>query len=137
MSDKELRELEIWLAEHLFGYKWYRFEAGGKHWFTQTHPSAWVQRQGGIEAPPEGTEMNSDAPRYTTDPAAAMEVLKKCAEEQTVTVEHSDKNQLGQPQWLVALLGEHDGDYVEEFCKCAPTLELAICLFAKQVFHKP
>lgn len=53
----------------------------------------------------------------------------------TVTVEFG-KNQLGANQFMVARLTDYDGEYAEDNCKCAPTLPLAIALFAKQMFGK-
>jgi hypothetical protein len=75
-------------------------------------------------------------PSYTTDPAAAMEVLKKCAENQhVVTIEYA-KNHLGNWQWMVAKLHCYSSGYSEDFCTCAETLELAICQFARKLFSK-
>jgi hypothetical protein len=63
----------------------------------------------------------------------AGELLKRCAERCTVTIQKS-KNQLGDEQFMVARLSEYGGEYVEDFCKCEPTLELALAQFALQLF---
>lgn len=70
---------------------------------------------------------------FTADKAAAMEVLEKCAQKCTVTIERSG----GVGSWMVARLNlQGDGEYVEDFCKCEKSLPLAICQFAKQLFSK-
>jgi len=65
-------------------------------------------------------------PEYTTDPAAAMEVLEKCYEKTNLSI-CTCKSPDGYKFWLpngfsIALN--------------ATTLELAICLFAKKLFSK-
>ncbi len=71
---------------------------------------------------------------YDTNPADAMAVLKKCAEKCTVTVEFTAKNNLGNPQWMVARLESTGLKTVEDLCQCQPTLEAAICAFALKLF---
>ena len=76
-------------------------------------------------------------PKYTTDPAAAMEALKGCARMgHVVTIEYTGTNTRGETQWMVCKLHCYSSGYSEEFCTCADTLELAICLFAKKLFSK-
>lgn len=60
-------------------------------------------------------------PNYTTDPAAAMDVLKKIRDEGVVVAIHGN------------ILSQIGGKRLEVE---AETLELAICLFAKKLFSK-
>jgi len=104
MSDKELRELDAWIADEVF-----------KRWMLN----------------PEGL---GDAPKYTTDPAVALGVLKKCAEKLCDDKAFSDAlmiqpNEAGNG-WFVGPFSD------DTKCVESPTLELAICLFAKKLFTK-
>lgn len=65
------------------------------------------------------------APRFTTDPAAAMAVLKKCTEKDLIQIV-----QLADETWSVC--GWTRKNNPSE----AATLELAVCLFARQLFKK-
>jgi hypothetical protein len=98
MTQKELRELDAWVAENVIG--WHLTDI----------------------------DMTSeDYPRYTTDHAAAMEVLKKCAFGNRITCWYSDGT------WNVDNLRGY-ASYEHE--AQAETLELAICIFAKKLFSK-
>ena len=112
VAAKENRELEAWIAEHVMGYE---------------------------KCPPPDDTGWHDGDEYfhsfepTSNPAAAMEVLKKCAiilseydEEEYATISFEVPN-----VWAV------------EKCNClnslraeSSTLELAICRFAKKLFSK-
>jgi len=67
-----------------------------------------------------------DYPHYTTDPAAAMAVLERCAEKEAKEFDgvQIDKLESG---WIVSTC---------EVDAHAPTLPLAITLFAKKLFEK-
>lgn len=129
MKTEELRELDSHLAEHVMG------RPITPHWechkclqnvspnfvkFNETHD--------GCGGDCEWLE----APKYTTEPAAAMDVLKRCFE-------------FYEPISLYRLLS--DGAFsikcnsneitgCEETQVYAETLELAICLFSKKLFSK-
>lgn len=85
---------------------------------------------------PDGSA-SGDWPHPTTDPAAAMEVLKKCAEQSEIlagnvmVAKYRDLENF--EGWRVALdvygMATYKIDVVSE------TLELAICLFAKKLFE--
>jgi hypothetical protein len=129
MTDKELRELDAWIACNLFGW-----EPETRKMYAGSKNVAGYGRNKHLHpGHPERdfTPCTLMIPHYSTDPAAAMEVLKKCAEKWIVTVELG-KDGSGQSYvWVARLnLGTEDN------FKCAPTLELAICLFAKQLFGK-
>jgi hypothetical protein len=139
MTEQELRELDAWIAEHVMGYKWFLFHHDEsltrQPYFLLSQPSTWQVRHGGtlVEQGPKPTEEKDlgSVYKYTTDPAYAMEVLKKCAEKWIVTVELGKDGSGQSYAWVARLnLGTEDN------FKCAPTLELAICLFAKQLFAK-
>lgn len=63
-------------------------------------------------------------PNYSTSSAAAMEVLKKCQDIRCLAINKNSITSLG---------GEDEKAIV--MCD-APTLELAICMFAKKLFTK-
>jgi len=67
------------------------------------------------------------SPHYTTDQHHAMDVLKKCAEKHQHDIAIGTA---GPTDWRV-WAGELNG------ATYASSLELAICLFAKQLFSKP
>lgn len=134
MSD-ENRELDGWIFENIIGGTvalCSKYCPTCRECFSYEH----IEKDGAHKRC--GTKMEWDFPHYTTDPAAAMMVFEKCGELCTVTIECS-KNTLGEMQWMVSKLsGNHRNDLmVEEWCKCAPTLPLAICLFSKQLFTQP
>lgn len=62
--------------------------------------------------------------RYTTNPAAAMMVLEKCAEIAEIRLKKRNGG-----DWIVAKYED-----ISQLWATAPTLPLAICLFAKQLF---
>lgn len=74
---------------------------------------------------------NELCPHYTTDPADAMDVLKKCAEKKPTDSSSIRIDRLG-TLWAMSATYHADQIYCE-----ARTLELAICLFAKQLFSQP
>ncbi len=143
MTTKELRELDAWIAENVMGWKWFRFRMkktgtaknagkGYDRWQQLVQPNdTWhLQPKWGAIHQPQGegnyleVEGRNDVPHYTTDPAAAMEVLKKCQSETTVIIYASG----AQPMSSIC-----DGNGILE---TAETLELAICEFAKALFSK-
>jgi len=119
MTDIELRELDAWIGVNVFGKK-----------AIHAHSAK----------PTEGTEddyfviewinASCSLPHYTTDPAAAMQVLEKCF------------GRMGGTLIGIARLGSNYcvcvPAYAQDFgdVTSAPTLPLAICLFAKQLFSK-
>jgi len=131
MSEKERKKLEQDVAFGVMGYQRWRRDCmhaaeGRTFWNPNTSTRhRWLDDIGPLAEPWSPT----------TDPAAAMEVMKKCAEKCTVTAECD----ASKAQWLVAKLEDEWRGYgvVEANCKVAPTLELAICLFAKQLFSQP
>jgi hypothetical protein len=124
MTDTEKRELDAWIAVNIM--KWQEV----KPWDINPGHGQFVIRHGVPVAPPPIFKFEP-----TTDPAAAMEVLKKCA----AKLYPSDEVQI--------YGNDEDGGYVifspetkdaEGFVleSDAKTLELAICLFAKKLFSK-
>ena len=125
MNEKELRELDAWIAVHVIG--WNRLD-------VKTDPTDNRTIDGVLYSPPGcryDCGQSSCVPCYSANPAAAMQVLEKCARGRTITIEHGATAQ-NKMQWMVACL--NDGK--EDNCKCADTLPLAICLAAKQIFHR-
>lgn len=103
MTPTELRELDAWIAEHVLGY-------------TYSNHNLCCKKTGRF--------IQAGLPYYSSDPAAAMEVLKKC---------------------IAVIEDVHFGWHLERRCyfvwgdgekEFAETLELSICLFAKKLFTK-
>lgn len=123
-----MRELDAWIAEHVMGYRWYKFSDGV---FQLEVPGDWQKRHGGIQVDrPTGTEIDAtSAPKYATDPAAAMQVLEKCCK---------------QTAFPISIGVKFGGWYCGQFKDLAgaasattsSTLPIAICLFAKKLFSK-
>ena len=125
MKTDELRELEVWIGEHIFGGKITRTP----HLATDVYMQTESDRRLMMSPYP--------VPRYTEDKAAAMEVLEKCVE--TVTSERlgldgvvvfSPHEQV-MPEWTVRTRDESRGAVIVE----GKTLPLAICLFAKKLYE--
>lgn len=113
VSNKELRQLDVWIATHLFG--WVRTD-------VKCEPSD-NRTIGGFLYSPDGFNMDmnqgSYPPHYTTDPAAVMPVLEKCVEKShTVCLMRGFR--------IVNASTSCDAE--------ASSLPIAICLFAKQLF---
>lgn len=134
MNEKELIALDLWVDINVFNQfnmvglrkrgLWYRPNAKG-----YTHQSAEAWRLTRAEAKPYEylhdepvTICELPIPRYTTDPAAAMEVLKKCAEK--IYPNHFPIRVFA-GGWQISLFEPSE------------TPELAICLFARKLFTEP
>jgi hypothetical protein len=154
MDTKQMCELDTWIAEHVTNIKqfvgvkkrgyWYRPDA---HGYTDREQEAWhLTREEAKkhEYPRQPstffvtdpvTICEFGIPLYTTDPAAAMEVLKKCAEHSDMPIEIDRKRDKKTGQWRV-----ETGVVSQGLVAISPhennTLELAICLFAKSLFSK-
>lgn len=135
MNPKEASEmikLDAWIAEHVMGIamenvSWYCPKCRSIVHPTKVSP----EKTHDARAFGCGSELHFDIPHYTTDPAAALEVLKKC-------VEYA-KEKFGCSIILT--------DTMNGYCigvtglnpinpSCANTWEHSICLFAHQLFSK-
>jgi len=151
LDEKELVELDAWIAEHVFGQAqmfgikkrgyWYLPDA---HGYTNRQSEAWrltLEEAKKHECPHGGrdervTVCEIDTPRYSTNPAAAMQVLEKCLEKAGCDVTFfKSTDKLG--HYRVFKIADIDlaktpvVDFVE-----AQTLPLAIALFTKQLYSK-
>ncbi len=122
MTEKQLRELDAWIAEYVFGWSDIKMENAPNEVSSLKPP---------FGRSPVGY---SQLPHFSTFRMDAMLVLERCVQEIS---------------WnrIVSIGTTSDGDYFinysdsepnsEAFCACeAETLPLAICLFAKQLFSK-
>lgn len=143
LSEKKLRELDAWLAEYIFGWSWWRFDcfkkphgASGEQsrhiWCQLCSPDdLWYQQPQyngqKINGPVEGISNLTDLSYFkpTTNPAAAMDVLKKCIEKESCDIRINFDSRRFYVYSAKVLTPE-----------TATTLELAICLFAKKLFSK-
>ena len=137
LTDKELRELDAWIAEHVMGFVWTRHRHAAnkfinKRWLLEPEKfkelnevgkGEWIHASGKEEIliAEYGEET---VPAYTTDPAAAMKVFKKCQDMRCLAI---NKN-------TITSIGHEDEKAIVE-CN-AETLELAIAKFAKALFSK-
>lgn len=118
MNEKELRELDAWIAEHVMGWR-------GIEWFQPDSPRlADRQPKGFYRSVVNGVCVA--IPAYTTSPADAMMVLERCQKHGTT---------------LALNLGSSGQYWVSDCDKkaryaVAETLPLAIALFAKKLFSK-
>lgn len=123
MNDRELRELDAWVAEHVMG--WTDLE-------LYQPPSEFMEEQ----QPPFFRGMNKmcllwqSIPNCSTDPAAAMQVLEKCTKNCSKDCKTISVRENGEGYMVFAR-----DSYYREVAE-AETLPLAICLFAKQLFSK-
>ena len=117
MNEKELRELDSWIAESIMGCK--------KVWILRDLKDFTF-----IESKDSGvllllpSSKNILPFKPTTDPAAAMMVLEKCCEQEKGTSIAIHKR----GEWAVCSVGRTPN------MSHAKTLPLAICLFAKKLF---
>jgi hypothetical protein len=126
MSTEKLRELDAWIATHLFG--WVR---------TDVKCDATDNRTiGGFLYSPYG--LNDDLsqasfpPRYTTDPSAAFEVLKACLSSDRLPTEiQIDRKRTKEGRFRIEA-----GTMSNCILSIEDTLELAICQFARQLYGK-
>ncbi len=118
MKDKERQELNCWIAKWVMGWK--RVES----------PSKIVRGKffynGGDTLIHYGQAGHNQLTNFkpTNDPAAAMEVLKKCASHSAVIITRPTTD-----SWRITTR-------TLSVCIEAETLELAIALFAKKIFSK-
>lgn len=147
MNATELRELDTWIHRHIFevdlyvGLKkrgfWWRPNSCG-YTGNQDEAGRYTRAEAAKKAQPDGepvTIREFEPKKYTTDSAAAMEVLKKCAEKmdryQSVTlVKNGDTFTI----CMATPVRYEQYDYSHHATD--ETIELAICLFAKKLFSK-
>lgn len=128
-TPEQIAELDAWIAEHVMGWRWLLITAtdklGSDQWYQLIHPdekwpNRWQIQQ--VDGPdgkhPDYTDLSCFKP--TTDPAAAMQVLEKCvAARKNIHIKWGDRCYCVWDGWFEAF---------------APTLPLAICLFAKKLY---
>jgi hypothetical protein len=107
-TETELKELDAWIAEHVMGWEL---------WIAA--PDCPVYRTGDKDNPTQKWF------KPTTKSSSAMMVLEKCCERLPLHVEIGKYGE----NWCVS---RPDQDATEAVI--APTLPLAICLFAKALF---
>jgi hypothetical protein len=127
-QEMELRRLKRWIILNVMGWV---------EWTEEEYP----YRSGFSEGDEFGDKcLEDDMPDYPTDPGAALEVLKRCAEAmpnaiigigspmgKADVISTLPKSKQG---WVVGAIGFKPSNFDVE----AETLELAICRFAKRLF---
>lgn len=109
MTEQEMRELDRWLAENVFHI-----------------PKHLISIKGAFQVPGKDY-LCREIDRYTTDPAAAMLVMEKCAE----NVSDAIRYRVSRPAGVHRLSCFEIPEVV-----AAETLPLAIAKFARQLFGK-
>ncbi len=131
-NERELRELDAWIAIHLFGWmpetrKMYGGEKNAKGFGLNQHLS--------LGSPDRNFLYEYSFPpfNYSTDPAASMQVLEKCIVEQR-KLHAGDAcfffSKDGSEFWLRTVVNNKHLDGQAE------TLPLAIARFAKKLFSE-
>lgn len=112
MTPKQLRELDAWIGLNVMG--WTKGDVAPSKWFPDGWKDTWIHPRGGA----------ATLPQFTTNPAAALAVLEKCARRppSTVITPKSDGS------WIIHASG------IDTCLSKGETLPLAICLFARQIF---
>jgi hypothetical protein len=113
MSNEEMRELDAWIAENVMG------------WAAHCRNTAFYVPKEQANKLMDCRPVCIEDWRPTTNPAAAMEVLRKCVDTRAVSVDRWRMTGI----YIISTILDRKHT-IEE----APTLELAICLFAKQLF---
>lgn len=140
MNDKDVLELNTWIAEHVMGVKPAIESAAmskdrkGYALWEKPGISREIVKDFCERTPEYDYVENKIYPNYSKNPAAAMQVLEKCAEkldgfEVSIGL-HVYK--ASEPARFMVCSSNH-----REFQSIAETLPLAICLFAKKLFSKP
>lgn len=111
-NEKELRELDAWIATNVMGWKIVKHKLGFK-----------VLRLKG-----RADRALSDAPFYTRNAADALEVLKRCTDK--IGLIDLSKIKCEPFNYCIG------ATYITGCEAEAPTLELAIVLFARKLFGK-
>lgn len=153
MTTNELRELDAWIAEHVMELPpafvvikrglYYRPDDKG-YTIKMSEAGRYTLEQAKERECPYDEPVTYkpwECEHYTTDPAAAMEVLKKCGD----FIKGKDHPR-GSGNYYIRL---YRPSMFNEWCVCrgnedqsntpygqAETLELAICQFAKKLFSK-
>ncbi len=132
MSETELRELGAWIAEHVMldsprieAVAMNADETGVALWENEWITRSAV-RQFCKEHPQYHYVERKIYCQYTRNEADALRVLKRCLIDEPVRIVH----------WTHSGQFELQSSDDDRIFPSAPTLELAICLFAKQLFAK-
>lgn len=131
----ENADLDIFIAEKVMGWSIYTSGRGSIHALENENTDA--ERDYVVKSNHPWDTANFSP---STDPASALEVLKKCAEHMkngimgiASPIGDSVASTIKKPSqgWVVGFIGKPSNFDVE-----AETLEIAICLFAKKLYSK-
>lgn len=133
MNEKELRDLDAWIAKNVFGWK----PETRKMYAGENNVKGFGLNQHLGRGDCERKFINDylfPLDRYSTDPAAAMQVLEKCAEKLAPQRLHIYAPTGACKIWLVS---DCEGHNSTPSSGSAENLPEAICLFAQKLFSKP
>ena len=121
MKPNELRELDAWMAEHVMGWRMVNH-------LRDFCSGSFICNRGADCLVWDWSHRGCNAWTPTTDPAAAFAVLEKCAA-RLGDFEHISIN-CCEGEFAIKM-AHANWDWIN-----APTLPLAICLFAKQLYSQ-
>jgi hypothetical protein len=133
VSETELRELDAWIAENVMGWELAKDEYHARMSLSKSYCIS------SDKTVCFGHQGQFSLFKPTTNPAAAMELLKKCGEQGILKGEFKLPVSIfrrGDLQWVVSENCEDAPEHEFYIVVEAETLELAICLFAKKLFTK-
>lgn len=125
MNATDCRQLDAWIAEHVLGWKWFKYLPEDNHAYAGCRTLADRKHRFLVKAKgdePLAEDAFYNIPKSTTDPAAAMLVLEKCCQRWPAAIRVCYSEGWSQP-WS---FGREKAD----------TLPLAICQFARKAFAK-
>lgn len=139
MDEEQKRQLEEWIAQHVFGWRYWRFKLpNGIEWCQLVSPAdRWPELKKEkwgcvrLDAKPEGIpdESRGSVPLYTSAPEATLFVLQKLASTTAITIYQGETT----GKWYVETWPGNTND--PQFSEWAETLPLAICKAAKAYFE--
>lgn len=133
-DERELREDEVWIAERVMGYRWYRFKEKSGTYYSLLLPSHWQKRMGGamVKRPPKGAALVTDVPRYGRNESDALKVLAACLSSDRLTM----PIEMDRKRTKTGRFRLETGTMSNPIIAIEDTLELAICRFAKSLHQK-
>lgn len=125
MSKQELKDLDKWIAVHMFGWQERQAHCGSE---VLKGRSFWVNDKCQTVLSESGTG-NHTFPKFTSDQALAFELLEKLSYGKIISILYNNQT------WTVDNL--RGAAPWEEIEVQAQTLPLALCLFAQKMLPVP
>lgn len=132
MTDKELRELDAFIAEHVFDWVWLSgIRNSDVFWPKEDGAPQLMPVDISVKAVEAGPVHLPSIPHYSTDIAAAWEVVEKMVNEKKWLFDmHSTISLLKKKKFKAVFKGEYNGELIAFYSVEDPAL--AICLAVKK-----